>query len=94
MTLKKQLGHSDITLSHPLVITRFARGFIARYTAILLPMDQQNNSSKQRFRAQAKTDLDPRLVELVKYLAHAAAKRDYERLRDDGRNPPGQGDEQ
>lgn len=56
-------------------------------------MKRRNDILKRRKPSKNSTDLDPRLVELVKYLARAAAKRDYEGLQKDGTTPPAQGDE-
>jgi len=57
-------------------------------------MERQNDNLKRGKGQKDRTDLDPRLVELVKYLARAAAERDYERLHEDGKTPPAQGDDQ
>ena len=56
-------------------------------------MEQRNDNLKRRKAPKNKADLDPRLVELVKFLARAAAERDYDRLRKDGKTPPDQGDD-
>lgn len=56
-------------------------------------MERRNDNLKRRKALKDKADLDPRLVELVKHLARAAAERDYERLIEDGMPPPIQGDE-
>jgi len=56
-------------------------------------MARRNDSLQQRKAQGNKADLDPRLVELVKFLARAAAERDYDRLQKDGKTPPDQGDD-
>lgn len=56
-------------------------------------MERRNDNLKRRKAPKDNADLDPRLVELVKFLARAAAERDYERLHKDGITPPAQGDD-
>ena len=53
-------------------------------------MERRNDNLKRRKAPRNKADLDPRLVEMVKFLARAAAERDYERLHEDGKASPHQ----
>ncbi len=56
-------------------------------------MERRNDNLKRRKAPCNRADLDPRLVELVKFLACAAAEKDYDRLQKDGKTPPDQGDD-